>query len=178
MQRPPLGVPTPRPTAAPGVMLVMLTFKPPTCWTLNGCELTPCTTSVSLNVSLIVGTTGIGVAGATGSLQPAVRRPRPRTAARIRFIVLRSYPHIVAAPKGGRQLRDRRPEEQTDGQRDSNSQRPPERTNCDGAPGALVIQRLADRHDHRDEHPHGGDRERRHRRAGDDAEDAQHPGRR
>src|SRR5712692_47120 len=100
MQLPPLGVPTPRPTAAPGAMLVMSTFKPPTCWTLNGCELTPSTRSVSLNVSLIVGATGVGAAGATGSLQPAVRRLRPRTAARIRFIVLRSYP--VPASSGGR----------------------------------------------------------------------------
>src|SRR5207247_7123928 len=88
----PLGVPMPRPTAAPGSTLVMSTFKPPTCWTLNVCELTPCTRSVPLNVSLIVGATGVGAAGAIGSPQPAVRRDRPRTDARIRVMGLRSYP--------------------------------------------------------------------------------------
>src|SRR6266550_8643857 len=88
-----LDVPTARFTAALGVTLAMLTFKPPTCCTLNVWELEPATSSVSSNVSVIVGATGVGAGGATGSLHPDVSTLRLRAimAGRIHFIVLKYY---------------------------------------------------------------------------------------
>src|SRR5215831_1064905 len=86
VQLPRLGNPTPRPTAAAGLTDVNVTFTPPIVVTRNWCVFAPPTSSVSLNVSVIVGSAGVGVVGGTGSEQPAANIVVLRTTQRIRFI--------------------------------------------------------------------------------------------
>src|SRR5438067_303798 len=83
----PLGVPTPMPTAADGVIPLIVTWSPPICCTANVCEFEPSTSSWPVNVSVIVGAAGVGVTGADGSAQPTVHKVIPSTTARNRFIV-------------------------------------------------------------------------------------------
>src|SRR5262249_53534029 len=66
-----LGVPTPMPSAAPGLTLVSVTFTPPISFTANACKLWDWTVTAPENGSVSVGPAGVGAAGAFGSLHAA-----------------------------------------------------------------------------------------------------------
>ena len=79
----------------PKLLIMTISLSPPICWTTNGCEFVPNCSSVPVNVSVIVGTTGVGAGGTAGSLHADVKTAKTAKTATIKkrmvFSIIPAY---------------------------------------------------------------------------------------